>query len=115
MENSKTFWKTGIHLKIIILSHERHSCLEVVSFNPTTGTDYPRIYIDLKMILSKLNLEAIRKTVALRQEECDRSKIKMDKHVVLAEIKSSFLVKYIYDRVNLIADSNVSRLVATNV
>ncbi len=107
IEDTKTFFKIGIQLKIIIISHTKQSCLEVVSSDTSSnGTVYPRIYLDVNKILSKSTVQAsIKKTLGFRQEACDRLRMKLDRKLVLSELRSSLIVKYVLDRISMKFDA----------
>ncbi len=113
LDSSKSFWKTRTQLNVIIISYKLLSCLEVITFDPASGIDYKRVYIDSKKISTKLNQETIRVSFAEKQESCDRLKRTMkNKDEVLADIENSLIVKYIFDRVNQVVGSSnkVSRV-----
>ncbi len=113
LDSSKTFWKTRAQLKIVVVFHKLLSCLEVVTFDPACGVDYQRIYVDHKKILTKLNQESIRTSLAEKQEACDRSKKPMgNKEEVLTVIRNNLIGKYIVDRINQVvnATTGVTRI-----
>jgi hypothetical protein len=55
MEGSKTFWRGGICLDIIIVSHPGQKCLEVVAYNAEIGVEAPRLYISSVLLDAKIN------------------------------------------------------------
>ncbi len=105
LDGSKTFWKTRDYLKILIVNHPHLSCLEIICYDPAVGKEYPRIYLDSKMIEGKLDQEIMEETYAAKKEALNRKKISSSRDELIAEIKTKMTMQYAYGRINLEVDS----------
>src|SRR4051812_11379102 len=94
-EGAKTFWKTRDFLKIVIVHHLRFSCLEIISYDPSVGVEYPRIYLDVGMIGTKLDPEIIQETYVTKREILNRKKkISKGQDELLNEIQMHMTMQY---------------------
>lgn len=58
-EGTKLFWRTRNNLDICIIEHSDFNILEVVLYEPSIDVEAQRIYINLKVLKTKLNNEDI--------------------------------------------------------
>jgi hypothetical protein len=101
LDGSKTFWKTRSYLKIIIAKHSKQNCLEIIAYDPADGIEFPRIYLDSLLVISKLDKDAIEKAYAAKKEALIRSKIKKNREEILDEIRVQMMMQYAYSRIQL--------------
>ena len=101
MDGSKTFWKTRNYLKILIVNHPHCDCLEIIAYDPALGVEYPRIYLDVLKINSKLNENIVKAKLCEKQEALNRSKISFTREDLLKEIKLQLATQYAYNRINV--------------
>jgi hypothetical protein len=56
-EGTKTFWKTKNSIRLTVIEHRLHDVLEVVAYEPAIQVEAPRLYLDIELIVSLLDLE----------------------------------------------------------
>lgn len=101
LDGSKNFWKTRNYLKILIINHAEHDCLEIISFDPADGIEQPRIYVDKTLIFSKLDKEIVEQTYLKKKEALNRQKRSKDREELLNEIKTDMMVQFTLGRINV--------------
>lgn len=87
-DGTKFFWNTRSCLKIIIVNHPQQICIEIIAYNPTDGKEFPRMYLDSSMVMSKLDKD-------------NMEKILMSENTILDEIKTRMMMEYVYSRITL--------------
>lgn len=109
-EGSKTFWKTRTNLEILILSHAKHNCLELIAFDPEKGVEAPHIYINAALLVSKLDQNEIK----LKVEEKKEALIRQKKAANVAQIQKEIVVngmnQFIINRLQIVDGDNTTSL-----
>jgi hypothetical protein len=106
LDGSKTFWKTRSFLKVVIVLHCERSIVEIIAYDPADGIEFPRIYLDSKLINSKLDPTIIEAAYATKIEIFIRQKIKKERGELLKEIRLHMLMQYAYVRLNTTYDTS---------
>ena len=100
-DGSKTFWKTRSDLRILIIKHVPFNCLEIISYDPVDGIEFPRFYLDSTIINSKFNVEAVEKSYTEQKEVSIRQKkITKDKNEMISTIRNQMITQFVLSRVN---------------
>ena len=63
-KGSKFFWRTRNNIDINIIEHSKVGVYEVVLYEPAIDTEAKRVYLDGKVLKSKLNNEDIEEQVS---------------------------------------------------
>lgn len=101
-DGTKPFWESRSYLKIKIVSHTKQNCIEIIAHDPVSGAEFPRIYLDSPLVISKLDKDIIEKTCASKKETLQiDSKGIIKNEDILHEVKSHMMMKYVYSRINL--------------
>ena len=58
-EGAKFFWRTRNTVDILIVEHKAHEIFEIIVYEPSFDVEAPRIYIDSKTLMSKVDNEEI--------------------------------------------------------
>jgi hypothetical protein len=106
LDGSKTFWKTRSHCKVVIVFHFKQTAIEIIAYNPADGIEFPRIYLDSQLIVSKLDPVIIETTYAKKIEMFIRQKVKKERTELLKEIRLQLLMQFAYVRLNTILNKN---------
>ncbi len=99
-DGAKLLWESKTNVDIIINHHVSLSCLEIISYNPNTALEGPRIYVSYTMLIRKIQKET---TVELH----DEIELHMRNHTGYDEkwlqhaIINNLIVQYILTRVAL--------------
>eukprot|EP00599_Poterioochromonas_sp_BG-1_P009676 CAMPEP_0173136304 /NCGR_PEP_ID=MMETSP1105-20130129/2407_1 /TAXON_ID=2985 /ORGANISM="Ochromonas sp., Strain BG-1" /LENGTH=405 /DNA_ID=CAMNT_0014048467 /DNA_START=21 /DNA_END=1238 /DNA_ORIENTATION=- len=109
-EGSKTFWKTRTNLEILILSHAKHNCLEVIAFDPEKGVEAPPIYLDSVLLHSKLDQNKIQLKVEEKKEALIRQKKAADVVQIRKEIVVNGMNQFIISRLQIVDSDDSSSL-----
>lgn len=107
-EGSKTFWKTRTNLEILILSHAKHNCLEVIAFDPEKGVEARPLYIDSILLLSKLDQNKIQLKVEEKKESLIRQKKAADVAQIRKEIVVNGMNQFIISRLQIVDSDDSS-------
>ncbi len=99
-DGTKSFWETRSSLKIVILNHTKQNCMEIVALDPATGSEFPRIYLDSSLVISKLDKEIVENCYAAKQEILAHSNLKNNEDDVF-EVKAQMMMQYAYSRIHL--------------
>lgn len=67
-QGSKYFWKTRNTIDVTIVSHKNEGVIEVVAYEPSLDVEAERIYLDLKLLTSKLSQEMIAAKMSLAKQ-----------------------------------------------
>ena len=67
-QGSKYFWKTRNTIDVILVKHKIENVLEVIAYEPALDVEAPRLYLDSKMLDSKLDQEAIAAKMSLAKQ-----------------------------------------------
>ena len=58
-EGAKFFWRTRNTVDILIIEHKTHEIFELIVYDPSFDVEAPRIYIDSKTLMSRVDNEEI--------------------------------------------------------
>jgi hypothetical protein len=107
LDGSKNFWRWRICLDVLIVSHPRHMCYELVAYNAVIGVEAPRLYISSVVLAAKINPDRVEsedmllaeKEVFLRQRNitcnvADFSKL----------LYNELVISYILQRLNIVTE-----------
>ncbi len=67
-QGSKYFWKTRNSIDVIVVSHKIEQVIEVIAYEPGLDVEAPRVYLNSKVLLSKLDQEAINAKMSLAKQ-----------------------------------------------
>jgi hypothetical protein len=59
LEGSKCYWKTRNTLDIIVVEHTRLDILEVIAYEPSFDAEAPRLYLNNKVVRSRVDTKVI--------------------------------------------------------
>lgn len=103
-EGSKSFWKTRNNVDLLIVSHPRFNCLEIVAFEPEKGFEAPRIYVNAALLLTKLDPNEIKLRVEEKKEASIRQKKPVDAAKLQKEMTVNAMNQFITSRLHISDD-----------
>ena len=101
---NKHFWRTQDNLDITIYLHIDAKCIEVIAFEGKANTEYPRIYLDEKKILSMITEDSIWEKVNQTEAAANKKKFKKElppREILFAEEKRLCISTFILQRLKL--------------
>jgi hypothetical protein len=100
-KGTKAFWRTRCNLDIAIIDHPPCHCIEVIAYNAKTDREGPRIYLNSKILLSKMNETELVAKAELEKENCLRTRKSFVWESLLEDVKQQFVIQYILARINM--------------
>ena len=58
-DGAKFFWRTRNNVDILIVEHKAHEIFELIFYAPSFNVEAPRIYIDSKILMTKVDNDGI--------------------------------------------------------
>lgn len=95
-KGSKFFWRTRNNIDINIIEHSKVGVYEVVLYEPAIDTEAKRVYLDGKVLKSKLNNEDIEEQVSFAK----RNNIPITDQFV-AGIQNKSIIEYLKSRTKI--------------
>lgn len=100
-EGTKSFWKTKSTIEILLVEHKDCDILEVVSFDPITSQEAPRVYVPRSKVLSFISEEEIQYRLFELQEPIHQRRGVID-NIALSKIAwNDALYDFIDERLEL--------------
>ena len=56
---SKYFWKTRNTIEVALVVHQSKHVIEVIAYEPSLAVEAPRLYLDLEILIVKLDLDEV--------------------------------------------------------
>ena len=56
---SKYFWKTRNTIEVALVVHQNKHVIEVIAYEPSLAVEAPRLYLDLEILIVKLDLDEV--------------------------------------------------------
>uniref|UniRef100_A0A7S3GZZ0 Uncharacterized protein n=1 Tax=Spumella elongata TaxID=89044 RepID=A0A7S3GZZ0_9STRA len=105
-DGSKSFWKTRSNLDILIASHKKQLCIEVVSYNAEIGVEAPRIYLSSMLLSTKINpqSEEFVSKLGAKKEAFNRQKKSYSVPELTKEVYNELMLNYIMQRLNVVSE-----------
>lgn len=95
-KGSKFFWRTRNNIDINIVEHTKVGVYEVVLYEPAIDTEARRVYLDEKVLNSKLNSDEIEEQLSFAK----RNSIPITDQFV-AGIQNKSIIEYLKSRTNI--------------
>lgn len=67
-QGSKYFWKTRNTIDVAVVKHGNGNVVEIIAYEPSLDVEAPRIYMDSKVLSTKLDQEAIAAKMSLAKQ-----------------------------------------------
>jgi len=105
-DGSKAFWKTRSNLDILIASHKKQLCIEVVAYNAEVGVEAPRIYLSSMLLSTKINpqSEEFVSKLGAKKEAFNRQKKSYSVPELTKEVYNELILNYIMQRLNVVSE-----------
>lgn len=105
-DGSKSFWKTRTNLDILIASHKKQMCIEVVAYNAEVGVEAPRLYLSTMLLSTKINpqSEEFQGKVSTKKEALTRQKKTINSAEITKEVYNEMMLNYILQRLGVVSD-----------
>ena len=58
-QGNKYFWKTRNTIEVAIVVHQNKHVIEVIAYEPSLAVEAPRLYLDLEVLIVKLDLDEV--------------------------------------------------------
>lgn len=97
---SKTFWRFGAHLDILIVLHKLFDCVEVLSYHHKLCKQSPRIYLNYRALVDRIDNEILEFKVKAKQEEYIRRHKDYNLEDIYQTIAHSMICNYIFSRLD---------------
>lgn len=105
-DGSISLWRSRTNLDLLIIHHEKHSCIEVVAYNPEVDQEAPRLYLDSRVLFATFDEHEIQGKVEEITEQLIRNKNDFDPSQV--RIDSMYSLAYSYVKSRLSVESSPS-------
>jgi hypothetical protein len=104
-DGSKSFWKTRSNLDILIASHKKQLCIEIVCYNAEIGVE-TRIYLSSMLLSTKIdpNSEDFVSKLNSKKEVFNRQKKAYVAADVTKEVYNELMLNYIMQRLNVVSE-----------
>lgn len=103
-EGSKTFWKTRTTVDILIVSHPKQNCFELIAYNAEKGNEAPRVYVNAILLSTKLDQNEIKLKVEEKKESSIRQKKATNVAQIQKEIATQAIIQFITSRFQISED-----------
>jgi hypothetical protein len=99
-------WKTRSNLDILIASHSKQLCIELVAYNAEIGVEAPRIYISSMLLATKIDPtgDDFQEKLSAKKEVLNRQKKTCNTADLTKQLYNEFMVKYILQRLNPVTE-----------
>lgn len=101
-EGTKAFWKLRCTLDVFLQKHEAHSCVELITFNATTGQESNHIFVDYNKVLVKLDQKELENALELKREQREQVNKRFNLAVETIEAQDNFVIQYILNRLSIV-------------
>jgi hypothetical protein len=99
-EGSKSFWKSRTNLDILIVSHPKNNCLEIIGYDANKGVE-SRTYANAALLSTKLDQNEIREKVEEKKELYNRQKKPVNAAQLQKEVVVNAMNQYIISRLQV--------------
>lgn len=73
-EGSKSYWKARANVDVIIVSHSKHLCVEIIVYDPEKDREANRIYVSSILLAGKADQVELQAKLAEKKESLIRQK-----------------------------------------
>lgn len=101
------FRRSRTNADVVVALHTNYNCIEIVAFNPTLALKAPRIYLNFSMLKSYLDSVKINEKLREVKEESLGTGKHFSVKDATAIIVRELAVDYIFDRLDMSADSTI--------
>jgi hypothetical protein len=105
-DGSKSFWKTRSNLDILVASHKKQMCIELVAYNAEIGVEAPRLYMSTMLLSTKINPqgEEFMNKVAAKKEALARQKKTVVPAEITKEVYNEMILNYVLQRLAVVSE-----------
>mmetsp|Transcript_46019 Transcript_46019/g.94142 ORF Transcript_46019/g.94142 Transcript_46019/m.94142 type:complete len:511 (-) Transcript_46019:315-1847(-) len=105
-DGSKSFWKSRSNLEVLIVSHTRHLCIEVVAYSSELGAEF-RLYCSRMALATKIDPESSEFTKKLsdKKEQFIRKKKTFSPKELSNEVYNDLMQDYIMRRMIVVTEN----------
>jgi hypothetical protein len=105
-DGSKSFWKTRSNLDILVASHKKQMCIELVAYNAEIGVEAPRMYMSTMLLSTKINpqSEEFLGKIGAKKEALTRQKKPVNGAEVTKEVYNEMMLNYIMQRLAVVSE-----------
>jgi len=100
----KSYWKTRSNLDILICSHNKFLCIEIIAYNAETGIEAPRLYVSSALLATKLNIDDLQNNVVKKKESLIRQKKSFTHPEISKLVYNEMMVNFILTRLGISSD-----------
>jgi len=100
-DSSKSFWKTRSNIEILICSHNKYLCIEIIAYNAETGIEAPRLYVSSALLATKLNMDDLQNNLVKKKESLIRQKKSFTHPEISKLVYNEMMVNFILTRLNI--------------
>lgn len=104
-EGTKNFWRTRTNVDLTFVEHVDLAIIEIISFNPDSHKEGPRIYVDAKRLYGLLDETTIEEKVSAKREELVRQRKRVPGEELRKGVIHSLANAYILARIALQDDA----------
>ena len=97
----KSYWKTRSNLDILICSHNKFLCIEIIAYNAETGIEAPRLYVSSALLATKLNIDDLQNNVVKKKESLIRQKKSFTHPEINKLVYNEMMVNFILTRLGI--------------
>ena len=101
-KEKKKFWNVQTHIEIIILAHENHNCLEMITFCNDSQAEGERVYFSIDLLVSKLNKISVKNAFANKRLQLQHEKEEFEEDKLYREVSLELAAEMIVSRMSIV-------------
>jgi hypothetical protein len=113
LDGSKTFgWNPRLSLDLLITTHPRQLCVELVAYNAEFGVEAPRIYMSTMLLAAKINTDysvEFKEKLAAKKEVIMRQKKTANVPELRKQVYNELMVVYIMKRLIVVEGVDLTK------
>ncbi len=106
LDKVKTFWNDPSMVRVLVFQHVHTLCLEVVVIDFDLHKEYPRMYLSVSKLLTKIDVEmmdAFYNSMFTAQSSNEMDFV--DTNELLAQSERDFMAEYVFSRLHIFMDT----------
>jgi hypothetical protein len=97
-DGSKYFQQFNVEIDILFINHTEYLCIEVIA---QLGETAVRKYLDMKVLISTLDMTAINESFGIKQNIALLQRVKFEAGKVMRDLATTMVVRTLTERIDL--------------
>ena len=100
-EGSKSYWKARATVDVIIVSHTKHLCVEIIVFDPEKNREANRIYVSSILLAGKVDQQELQAKITEKKEALIRQKKPVNVTQLTKDLLVASMTNYLLQRLQI--------------